>query len=64
VPDQGGALMKAQPSTPTLLCTPEPTLGGWKARREEARTGGEVEFCVILDWTSSVWKCDSSHSCK
>ena len=46
--------MKAQPSTPTLLCTPEPTLGGWKARREEARTGGEVEFCVILDWTSSV----------
>lgn len=64
MPDRGGALMKAQLSTPTLLCIPEPSLGGWKARKEEAGTGGEVEICVILDWTSSVWKRDSSHSCK
>ena len=48
---------------------PHPAVHSWTKpwgleSKEEAETGGEVEFYVILDWTSSVWKCDSSHSCK
>lgn len=48
MPDQGGALMKAQPSTPTLLCIPEPSLGGWKARR---RLKLEARLSFVLYWT-------------
>ena len=49
MPDQGGVLVKAQPSNPTLLSIPGPGLGGWRAR--ERRLDLEPRLSSVLYWT-------------